>query len=98
MSLVVSDASKVKYHCTFDTLLALSQVLQKTGWQTSLHSLNDEDIHLMTKGTEGRSSEGRRCLSWIWLVFGDGNSEGNVEGDADEQLQEGMLCNTKYIV
>lgn len=77
------DSSAIKYHIAYAALLELSTLLGKTGWNNGLRSLEKDDIRPMTAGAEHRSSEGRRRLSWIWLVCGyDGRTAEN-EGDLD---------------
>ncbi|KAF8425786.1 hypothetical protein L210DRAFT_3615051 [Boletus edulis BED1] len=85
------DASSDRYRAAYGALLALSPLLQvgKTSrWNSTLWFLKDDDARAMTAGTEGRSSEGRRRVSWIWLVCGYG--ERTVESNADQDQQNAI--------
>ena len=79
-------ASASKYRAAYRALVVLGGLLNKVGWKNQLRHLADEDIRSMTDGTDDARSEGRRKLSWIWLVCG--YSEGAVEDD-DEGMQDG---------
>ncbi|KAF8449453.1 hypothetical protein L210DRAFT_3609687 [Boletus edulis BED1] len=76
------DSSAVKYHTAHAALMALSKRLGKTGWDKNLQVLEKDDIRPMTAGTDDRASEGRRRLSWIWLVRGYNE---DTTGDNEEQ-------------
>ncbi|KIK77166.1 hypothetical protein PAXRUDRAFT_393130 [Paxillus rubicundulus Ve08.2h10] len=82
------DSSAVKYRTAHGALLALSLLLGKVGWMNSLRPLENEDIRAMTAGTNDCPTEGRRRLSWIWLVCG--YSESDAEQDGDEGLQDAI--------
>lgn len=91
------EQSAAKYRAAYNAFQELSHLLEKTtsGWNKSLRLLKDEDIRSMTAGTEDRESEGRRRLSWIWIVCGYG--EGAVEIDGDEDLQDGASKSIRFI-
>ncbi|KAF8449520.1 hypothetical protein L210DRAFT_3641113 [Boletus edulis BED1] len=76
------DSSAVKYRTARAALMALSKRLGKTGWDKNLRVLEKDDIRPMTAGTDDRASEGRRRLSWIWLVCGYNE---DTTGDNEEQ-------------
>lgn len=77
-------AAVEKYCATHAALSALAPVLGKVGWNVRFRSLNNkDDVRGMTAPKRGES-EGRRQLSWIWLVEGVGE-------DKDEVVQDGMV-------
>ncbi|KAF8435931.1 hypothetical protein L210DRAFT_3352549, partial [Boletus edulis BED1] len=88
------DASSDRYHAAYDALLMLVSPLLQVGktsrWNSTLWFLKDDDAQAMTAGTEGCSSEGRRHVSWIWLVCG--YSERTVESNADQDQQLNAIC------
>ncbi|KAF8439266.1 hypothetical protein L210DRAFT_3646022 [Boletus edulis BED1] len=61
-------------------LVILGDFLGKVGWKNQLRHLAGDDIRSMSDGIEGARSEGRRRMSWIWLVCG--YSESDTEDDA----------------
>lgn len=81
------QVSANKYRAAHRALTVLGDLLGKIGWKNRLRHLADEDIRSMTDGTGDALSEGRRKLSWIWLVCGF--NEGDVE-ESDEGMQDGM--------
>lgn len=81
------NSSAEKYRKAYAALLALSKPLGKSEWNRNLRFLENVDIRPMTEGTEDRSSEGRRRLSWIWIVCG--YKEDATEEDGEQELQEG---------
>lgn len=89
-------AAAAKYRAAHSALSELSRLLGKVGWKGTLRCLEEEDIRSMTEGGDECSSEGRRRLSWIWLMCGyiEGCSEG-VEDDSEE-LQDGALFSMTY--
>jgi hypothetical protein len=77
-------AAAEKYRAAHAALFALAPVLGKVGWNVRFRSLNNKDnVRGMTAPKKGES-EGRRQLSWIWLVEGVGE-------DKDEVVQDGMV-------
>ena len=77
-------ASAEKYRAAHAALSSLAPVLNKVGWNLKFRSLNNrDDVRGMTVPRKGES-EGRRQLSWIWLVEGVGDDE-------DEVVQDGMF-------
>ncbi|KAG1787612.1 uncharacterized protein HD556DRAFT_1434387 [Suillus plorans] len=64
-----------------------SSLLNESGWQSSLHPLNHQDIHLMSDILWGES-EGRRKLSWIWNMWGAGGSEKDDNGALEDMRIE----------
>lgn len=89
------DSSVAKYRSAHGALLTLSPLLGKVGWKNSLRPLKNQDIRAMTEGTNDRPTEGRRRLSWIWLVCG--YSEGDAEQEGDESLQDGTLSCIRHM-
>ncbi|KIK42376.1 hypothetical protein CY34DRAFT_83691, partial [Suillus luteus UH-Slu-Lm8-n1] len=76
-------AAAEKYRAAHAALSALAPVLGKVGWNVRFRSLNSkDDVRGMTAPKRGES-EGRRQLSWIWLVEGVGE-------DKDEVVQDGL--------
>lgn len=74
------QGSAAKYRRARAALKALSTVLQKVGWDTTLRPLLEEDLRSLSIGVDGQS-EGRRTISWIWQTVG-------VAGNDDAELQE----------
>jgi hypothetical protein len=73
-----------KYRAAHAALSALAPILRKVGWNVKLRSLNTkDDVREMTVPKQGES-EGRRQLSWIWVVEGVGDDE-------DEVVQDGTV-------
>ncbi|KAG1788560.1 uncharacterized protein HD556DRAFT_1447770 [Suillus plorans] len=76
-------ASAEKYRAAHAALSSLAPVLNKVGWDVKFRSLNNrDDVRGMMVPRKGES-EGRRQLSWIWLVEGVGDDE-------DEVVQDGL--------
>lgn len=84
------NSAAEKYCAAHTALSALSPLLGKVDWNKTLHKLKDKDIRHMTEGSEDRSSEGRRCLSWIWLVCGYTEATSTGSSDDKEDIQEGV--------
>jgi hypothetical protein len=85
-------ASAEAYRVARAALLILGPILQKDPiWQDELRRLNDEDIRGLSVAMDG-ISEGRRTISWIWVVQGVAR-----EVDDDERLHECMF-NSFYCV
>lgn len=84
------QASAKKYRAAHHALTVLGDLLGKVGWKNQLRHLADEDIRSMTEGTGDAHSEGRRRLSWIWLVCGYAEGNLNVEDESDAGVQDGM--------
>ncbi|KAG6371369.1 hypothetical protein JVT61DRAFT_9577 [Boletus reticuloceps] len=78
-------ATAAKYRAAHHALTVLSDLLGKVGWKHILRPLADEDICSMTQGIDDSRSEGRRRLSWIWLVCGYSDSHVKNEDDAGVQ-------------
>lgn len=78
-------AAAADKYCTAHTALSsLAPALGKIGWDNTFKVLDrNNDIRGMSAPRHGES-EGRRQLSWIWLVEGVGD-------DADEAIQDGKL-------
>lgn len=83
------NAAAAKYRAAHSALSELSPLLGKVGWKSVLRCLEDSDIRSMTEGTDERSSEGRRRLSWIWLTCGYTEGSSADTEDDSEDLQEG---------
>ncbi|KIJ04284.1 hypothetical protein PAXINDRAFT_94870 [Paxillus involutus ATCC 200175] len=60
------SASAAKYRSAYTALRILGPLLGQVGWQSKLRNLGDDDIRSMSDG--GEEGEGRRRLSWIWLL------------------------------
>ncbi|KAG2743573.1 hypothetical protein P692DRAFT_201723247, partial [Suillus brevipes Sb2] len=74
-------AAAEKYRVAHAALSSLAPVLNKVGWNLKFRSLNNrDDVRGMTVPRKGES-EGRRQLSWIWLVEGVGDDEDQVVQD-----------------
>ncbi|KAF8429324.1 hypothetical protein L210DRAFT_3418879 [Boletus edulis BED1] len=89
-------ATAAKYRAAHHALTVLSDLLGKVGWKHILRPLADEDIRSMTQGVDDSRSEGRRRLSWIWLVCG--YSDSHVENEDDAGVQEAIRiewCRTR---
>ncbi|KAF8138624.1 hypothetical protein EV363DRAFT_1394065 [Boletus edulis] len=90
------NASAKKYRVAHHALVALGGLLGKVGWKNQLRHLADDDIRSMTDGSEEVRSEGRRRLSWIWLVCG--YSENDTEDDTGAGPQDAIRiewCRTR---
>ncbi|KAG1817161.1 uncharacterized protein BJ212DRAFT_1576808 [Suillus subaureus] len=75
-----ATAAAEKYHAAHMALSSLAHVLRKVGWDHKYQVLDRKnDIRGMSVPKRGES-EGRRQLSWIWLVEG-------VRDDEDEVIQ-----------
>ena len=85
-------ASISKYRAAHHALVILGRLLNKVGWKNQLQHLADEDIRSMTDRTDDAHNEGRRKLSWIWLVCG--YSKGTAEDDDDRGMQDGTYIHT----
>ncbi|KAG1852201.1 hypothetical protein F4604DRAFT_1883522 [Suillus subluteus] len=82
---VVAKASAAanKYCTAHGALSALAPLLQMVGWNRKYKELNKKDnVRGMSAPKKGES-EGRRQLSWIWLVEG-------VRDDQDEAIQDSL--------
>lgn len=88
------DADAERYRCARSALVNLSRSLGKSGWESTLRVLEDDDIRLMSKGDPrdqpqrrptDREREGMRMLSWIWRT----TPIASVMDANDPQLQEG---------
>ncbi|KAH7906698.1 hypothetical protein BJ138DRAFT_1219360 [Hygrophoropsis aurantiaca] len=74
-------ASVAKYRAAYAALMQLNSFVDQVGWQNTLRPLNDEDIQTM--GDLLVMGEGRRRLSWIWMVHG-------VADDSEKGLQDAL--------
>ncbi|KAG1879783.1 hypothetical protein F4604DRAFT_1679368 [Suillus subluteus] len=83
-------AAAADKYCTAHTALSsLAPVVGKIGWDNTFKVLDrNNDVHGMSVPKHGES-EGRRQLSWIWLVEGVGD-------DADEAIQDGLRLPLKW--
>ncbi|KAG2035513.1 hypothetical protein BDR03DRAFT_934885 [Suillus americanus] len=78
-----ATAAAEKYRAAHTALSSLAHVLGKVGWDHKYRVLDRKnDICGMSVPKRGES-EGRRQLSWIWLVEG-------VEDDEDEVIQDSL--------
>lgn len=76
------QASTAKYRRARQALSKLSDRVMQTSWRSRLMRLQDDDVRMMNAGQQGES-EGKRKMSWIWLV------QGVSEHSDDDALQEG---------
>jgi hypothetical protein len=78
-------AAAETYKVAHAAMMILSPILGKDAmWQDQLCQLNDEDIHALSVGADG-VSEGKRKLSWIWVIQGVARDVGE-----DARLHECM--------
>jgi hypothetical protein len=78
-------AAAESYRVARAALAILGPILGKdTMWQDQLRRLNEEDIRALSVGADG-DSEGKRTISWIWVVQGVAR-----DVDEDERLHECM--------
>ncbi|KAG1868451.1 hypothetical protein F4604DRAFT_1881562 [Suillus subluteus] len=78
-----ASAAANKYHAAHGALSALAPPLRKVSWNLKYKELDKKnDIRGMSVAKTG-VSEGRRQLSWIWLVEGVGD-------DQDEVIQDSL--------
>jgi hypothetical protein len=78
-------ASAEKYRAAHAALVSLAPFLHKVGWDKKYKVLDKkDDVRGMSVPKKGES-EGRKTLSWIWLVEGVGDDE-------DEAVQD---CKSK---
>ncbi|KAJ8584343.1 hypothetical protein M405DRAFT_866304 [Rhizopogon salebrosus TDB-379] len=75
-------AAADKYHAAHEALSSLAPVLRKVRWNLKYKELSKNDVRGMSVPKKGES-EGRRQLSWIWLVEGVGD-------DQDEGIQDSL--------
>jgi hypothetical protein len=69
-----ADAAAIKYQNARQALLRLGHILRKpTSWQEILRVLKKEDVRGLSEAALG-DSEGKRLISWIWLIQGVGVS------------------------
>jgi len=80
------SASAAKYRSAYTALRILGPLLGQVGWQSKLRNLGDDDIRSMSDG--GEEGEGRRRLSWIWLLCG--YADGDTHDAEDAGLQEAI--------
>jgi hypothetical protein len=84
------SASVGQYRRARKALSKLSDRVMQTTWRGRLLPLHDKDVRKMNEGQQG-DSEGKRKMSWIWLV------QGLSEHSDDEALQEGT-ANIEYFL
>ncbi|KAF8442225.1 hypothetical protein L210DRAFT_3397494 [Boletus edulis BED1] len=84
------NGAAAKYRAAHNALLELSPLLGKDGWKGTLRRLENNDIRSMTEGTDERSSEGRRRLSWIWIMCGYTEGTSTRTEDDSEDLQDAI--------
>jgi hypothetical protein len=78
------------YKVARTALTILSPILRKDAtWQDQFRRLNNEDIRGLSVGADG-DSEGRRTISWIWVVQGTAR-----DVDEDGLLHE-CMSNCSY--
>ncbi|KAF8874974.1 hypothetical protein BD779DRAFT_1613491 [Infundibulicybe gibba] len=75
-----SDA--LRYRTTREALCKIAALLGRTGWEGTLRHLGSDDIRAVGVAQMEGETEGRRNISWIWMV--DGTGEG------DQVMQEGL--------
>ncbi|KAH7907679.1 hypothetical protein BJ138DRAFT_1116497 [Hygrophoropsis aurantiaca] len=78
------DGCAERYRDARKALLVLGPLLeQPDGWKLSLRPLEREDIRYMVE-LGGSASEGRRQLTWIWMVRGAAVDSADTVGLQDE--------------
>ncbi|KAF8055893.1 hypothetical protein FPV67DRAFT_1679300 [Lyophyllum atratum] len=78
-----------KYREVRKALVALASKLLKTGWESELQVLTDEDLRGLTSAETDRS-EGRHTLSWIWQVGSPA-----MEGEGKQEALRIEWCKTR---
>ncbi|KAG2113416.1 uncharacterized protein F5147DRAFT_744141 [Suillus discolor] len=70
-----------RYRVAWKALKTLAPLLKKVGWQGWLQDLKDEDMKPLVDPFS-RETEGRRRLTWIWMMTGvdTGSDGGDVDG------------------
>ncbi|EMD37240.1 hypothetical protein CERSUDRAFT_29195, partial [Gelatoporia subvermispora B] len=79
------DADMARYRAAHSSLISLSRHLNKSGWQTVLRPLEDDDVRGISDG-QIFETESHRTISWIWKTPGispDGD-------DSDPALHEAL--------
>ena len=85
------DQAAWKYHVAQAALVSLSEDMGLGDWKERMKPLKElEPGHVrgLSDGLEGES-EGKRTISWIWLI-----SYGPMAGGDEEQMSEGMYHST----
>jgi hypothetical protein len=86
-----ATAAAEKYRAAHTALSSLAHVLRKVGWDHKYKVLERKnDIRGMSVPKRGES-EGRRQLSWIWLVEGVGDDEDEVVQDCKLEREPWQL-------
>jgi len=81
------DRAARKYRVAQAALVSLSKEVDSEDWKARMKPLKElvvGDVRGLSDGLEGES-EGKRTISWIWLV-----SYGPMAGGDEEQTNEGM--------
>ena len=81
------DRAARKYRAARAALVSLSKEINSEDWKARMKPLKElvpGDVRGLSDGLEGES-EGKRTISWIWLV-----SYGPMAGGDEEQTNEGM--------
>ncbi|KAG1801184.1 hypothetical protein EV424DRAFT_1474766 [Suillus variegatus] len=81
--------SHAKYSCARKALVALSNHLDRVGWERKLQPLTRS--HLRPMGDFAGQTQGRTIMSWIWLTHG-------ISNDDAESLQDALRvewCKTR---
>ncbi|TFK61214.1 hypothetical protein BDN72DRAFT_778493, partial [Pluteus cervinus] len=66
------DAAVAKYRAARASIASLAGLYTGSDWKDEFPILKDEDIHSLEK-KKAEPAEGRRKVSWIWGVLGDGD-------------------------
>jgi hypothetical protein len=72
-----------RYRAAWGALKSLAPILKKVDWRGRLRDLSDDDVKPLIDpfATQG---EGRRRLTWIWMMDGvDSRADG---GDVDSKV------------
>jgi hypothetical protein len=81
-------AAAEKYRAARAALMSLTLFIRKVGWDNKYKVLDQKDVRGMSVPKNGES-EGRRNLSWIWLVEGVGEDEDEVVQDCKYECWSG---------
>ncbi|KAG1836189.1 hypothetical protein C8R48DRAFT_751702 [Suillus tomentosus] len=70
-----------RYRVAWEALNTLAPLLKKERWQGRLQDLKDEDVKPLVD-LFGRETEGRRRLTWIWMMAGVDTADdgGDMDG------------------
>ncbi|KAG1897298.1 uncharacterized protein F5891DRAFT_1129937 [Suillus fuscotomentosus] len=81
------ESATRRYESAHKALVVLGNLLNESGWQSSLCPLSRQDIRSMSDILWGES-KGRRKLSWIWNMRGAGGSKKDDNGALEDMRIE----------